>query len=411
MKPRSGFVFSLLLGFIALSLGCSSSDIIACDTQGCISEAKFSSNIVAKLKNTVTGYVVTVGGMPSVFAGSARTAANQPVLAMLPTETIDVASVSKTFTAIGAIQSIFNHNLSINSPISPYIYSDWVQGPNIKTITFEDLLTHASGFPGNQVCGGANTGYALLKSIIAAGVAADHEQQPHVYSNCNFAMFRELLFIMEGHSIFGLPDGPVRALASAGFYVSYMNQHVFGPAGVQQVTCAPNPDAYFAMLAYPFPAGTAAGWDGGGDWTLACGGGGWNLSAGDMSLVLNVIARGGTLLTAAQQAAMSTNYLGWDNAVRADCPSPAALCKNGDISNGNIAIWTYLGVFKCNVPVVVVVNSFLPAPYQPYDTHGQTLPGSHSDIIGLVADAFNGAGVAGAAQPCPAGSLIGASRG
>lgn len=395
-----------LLGLIALNTGCNPPDIIACDPQGCISEAKFSQNIVDKLNNNVTGYVVTVGGIQSVFAGQARTATNQPALAMLPTETINDASVSKTLTAIGALQSISNHHLTIDSLISPYIYSDWTQGSNIDTITFRQLMNQTSGFPGNTVCGGSNTTYAVLKSIIANGVAANHATQTAVYSNCNFAMFRELLFIMEGNSIANLPDGQQRANASAAFYVSYMNQHVFGPVDIHNATCAPNPDPDFAMLAYPFPPGNTNGWDGNGDWTLSCGGGGWNLSAGDLSLVLNAIASGNTLLTPTQQAQMSTAFLGWDNAVGRDCPSPNALCKNGDISDGNIAIWTYLGVFKCNVPVVVVVNSYLPAPYQPYNANGN-LPGTHTDIIGLVADAFNAAGTSGTPQRCPAGSLLG----
>lgn len=394
------------LGLTVFAAGCQPSDITACDPQGCISEASFSNNIVNKLNNNVTGYVVTVGGLASVFAGQARTSTDPPsptelTLAMLPTEYINVASVSKTLTAIGVLQSITNHNWSINSLIAPYIYSDWTQGPNINTITFEDLMTHTSGFPGST-CGGSNTTYAILKSIIASGVAANHETQPPVYSNCNFAIFRELLFIMEGNSIANLPDGQTRASASANFYVSYMNQHVFshfdisGPGPSRTVTCAPNPDPQLAMLAYPFPPGNTPGWNGGGDWTLSCGGGGWNLSAGDLFFVLNDIAGGSVLLTPTQKTQMSSNFLGWDNAVRGVSNAcPQALCKNGQIHNGSAFIWTYLGVFKCNVPVVVLVNSPLPSPYQ-----------SGSDIIGLVEDAYNALPQTGPPQSCSLGSLL-----
>ena len=83
---------------------------------------------------------------------------------------------------------------------------------------------------------------------------------------------------------------------------------------------------------------------------------------------------------------MITNCLGWDCAVRNDCSNPY-VCKNGDLAN---MVWSYAGIFKCNVPVVVYVNSPLPAPYQP--------PGN--DIIGLVQNAYNGAAVAGAPKPC-----------
>jgi hypothetical protein len=82
--------------------------------------------------------------------------------------------------------------------------------------------------------------------------------------------------------------------------------------------------------------------------------------------------------------------------VRSDCPSPYAVCKNGDINSGNIYIWTYLGVFKCNVPVVVLVNSPLPAKYQSGD----------GDIIDLVADSYNALPQSGPPQRCPPGSLL-----
>jgi hypothetical protein len=74
--------------------------------------------------------------------------------------------------------------------------------------------------------------------------------------------------------------------------------------------------------------------------------------------------------------------------VRSDCPNPYA-CKNGDLYSGNISVWTYGGVLKCNVPVVVVVNSQLPPPYQ----RGE-------DITGLVKDAYHSATVPRKGEPC-----------
>jgi hypothetical protein len=87
---------------------------------------------------------------------------------------------------------------------------------------------------------------------------------------------------------------------------------------------------------------------------------------------------------------MFSQNLGWDSAVRSDCPNPY-VCKNGDLNNGpgTQAVWTYAGVLKCNVPVVVVVNSPLPAPYQ-----------GGEDIIGLVKDAFNASTVPGTGKAC-----------
>jgi hypothetical protein len=144
------------------------------------------------------------------------------------------------------------------------------------------------------------------------------------------------------------------------------------------------------MLSYTYPAGGTSGIDWG-DWSLTCGSGGWVMSADQIFRVINGLATGTTLLTKTEKQQMFTECLGWDCAVRNDCPSPY-VCKNGDLNNGSggVAVWTYAGVLKCNVPVVVVVNSPLPSFYQ-----------NGEDIIGLVKDAYNASGVAGTPKACP----------
>ena len=408
MNPRNCVIG--LLGLIVLVGGCpptqTPTDITACDPQGCISEQKFLTNISNKLQNNVVGYVVTVGALPPIFSGQARTSEDKPSLAMLPSDLTIVASVSKPLTAIGVLQSLASHNLTIDDKIWPYIYSDWkIEGKNknIDTITFRDLLTHSSGF--REDCNDNETGYDKIKAQIIAGVELT-DKTPS-YNNCNFVIFRDLLPVMEGIPNNLLADSQnERGVADANFYISYMNQHVFSPVGIQTRGCmltTPPIDPTFLMLSYPFPAGSTHGWNVGGDWTLTCSAGGWALSAGDLFLVLNDLANGNVLLTKTQKTdkntGMNPNCLGWDCSVRSDCPNPY-VCKNGDHATGNIAIWTYVGIFKCTVPVVVIVNSFLPSPYQSYDGSGAGLPNS-GDIIGLVKDAYNGAAVAGAPQPCP----------
>jgi hypothetical protein len=84
---------------------------------------------------------------------------------------------------------------------------------------------------------------------------------------------------------------------------------------------------------------------------------------------------------------------------RPDCPNPY-VCKNGDLNNGaGAAVWTYAGILKCNVPVVVVANSPLPSPYQ-----------GGEDIIGLVKDAYNASTVPGTGSACPRESIGPRSR-
>ncbi len=374
--------------FVTTMISDAPPDITACDPQGCISEAKLLANICNKLENKVVGYACLVGGLRPMFGGQARTNANPPSLAMAPDLVTDIASVSKTMTAIGILQLLAKNHLTIDTKISSYIYSDWKQGPNINQLTFKHLLTHTSGFGqlAQNACGNDIT-YSALKTIVANGVSSSNIGKGQ-YGNCNFALLRELMPALLGQSLNNVPDGSQRAQDSSTMYINYTNSHVFQPVSVPVSACKP-PSGSNDVLSYPFPAGNSSGTDWG-DWSLQCGSGGWVLSADQIFRVVNDVAAGNTLLNSAERKQMFSDCLGWDCSVRSDCPSPY-VCKNGDLNNGGgISVWTYAGVLKCNVPVVVVVNSPLPSPYQ-----------GGEDIIGLVKDAYNASGVSGTPKPCP----------
>jgi hypothetical protein len=235
---RIGLIFA---SFIFLSfLTCSevSADIIACDQQGCISEDKLLNNIVSTLNNNVVGYVVIVGCLPPAVGGQARTSSDPPATAMSPDLPMNIASVSKTLTAVAVLQLLAKDGLTIDTNISPYIYSDWTQGPNVNQLTFKELLTHTSGFGQNNsactaagvpysCCTGPGTGnpgcscgneitYPTLKSLVGSGVQSSNIGVPQ-YGNCNFALLRELLPALSGQSITNLPDIQ-RAQASSNIY-------------------------------------------------------------------------------------------------------------------------------------------------------------------------------------------------
>jgi hypothetical protein len=371
-------------------------DIKACDLNGCISEAMLSSNIQNALANQVVGYSLQVGGLAPRYGGLARTAANPPSLAMEPDLVTDIASVSKTMTAVAILQLLAKDGLTIDTPISSYLYTDWVQGPNINILTFRHLLTHTSGLAqtaSNCMTNGTGStsgiDYAGLQTIVANGVPNAANIGVPQYGNCNFALLRELMPALSGNSLLNYPNGPQRAQQSSALYINYMNAHVFSPVRIPTSLCKP-PSGTNDILSYPYPAGSTSGTDWG-DWTLTCGSGGWVLSADQIFRVINDLATGHTLLTKTERTQMfSPDCLGWDCAVRNDCPDPY-VCKNGDLNNGvGTAVWTYAGVLKCNVPVVVVVNSPLPSFYQ-----------NGEDIIGLVKDALNASTVSGTAKACP----------
>jgi hypothetical protein len=395
-----------LLAPLALALGgcppTPNSDIV-CDPNGCISLSKFTNNIINALTNNVTGYVAIVGdslggGIP-LAGGLARTSTDGSILSMNNFRLLtNIASVSKLMTTIAVLKSLSAHNLTLDTKIARYIYPDWPRDASIDTITFRDLLSHRSGF--RDSCGA--TTYWDLKAQIQKGVDTTLIGTAQ-YCNGNFGIFREMLPLMEGQIAppeAGFPFGQPRPDWSAAFYISYVNQHVFAPLQIPTRDCKPPPSGTDYILSYPLPAGTSPGIDWG-DGTLECGAGNWWLSGGDIFKVVNDLARGNVLLTATEKALMNGStptYIGWDNTVRGGCPNPN-LCKNGNLQRRDQALiptqWnisTYAGIFKCVVPVVVIVNSTLPPP-QPVSYN--------SDLIPFVQQAYNGALTNDPPQPCP----------
>jgi len=390
MDPTGRVMHRTMIGLLAamaiLTSGSASlaSDTV-CDPRGCISASKMAINIYHALKGKVVGYAIGVGGWFPYSGGWARTEADPPKTAMGGTLLTNVASVSKVLTTIGVLQSLSKHKLTLDDKIGPFLYPDWHKGRNINTITFRELMTHRAGFREN--CGGARTTYSKLKTQIANGVKLSDKMKAS-YNNCNFAIFRELLPSMEGHPIGG-PES-TRPAKSADFYIDYMNSHVFKRAGLPTRSCKPvSSPGLHPVLSYPLPAGSARGnsW---GNWTLACGGGGWALSENDLFSILTHLIYGNELLAKSDKSellAPPPHCIAWDCAQGVHCPDPY-VCKNGLLFGGGARLETYIGIFKCMVPVVVIVNSSLPS-------------GTKGGIIGLVRDAYNAAKVPGAPKPCP----------
>ena len=357
-------IYGLLL--LLVMDGCKSVNLdTACNANGCISLSKFSANLDAALKNQTAGYVSTVGALAVISkSGSARTSSDPPSKAMdveLPT---NIASLSKVITTVGVLQSLGKHNRTIDDKIAPFLPPDWSKGPNVDTITFKDLLRHSAGFRETD------SSYAGLQQQIADGVKLI-DKTPK-YDNTNFAIFRVLLPFMEG---FNDPGPATRDAATSKFYIDYIRQHVLSPANVTDADCKP-PAGTQKILSYPLPPGATHGTDWG-DWTSTCGGGGWVMTAGDLYRFMIALTGGNTLLSDAQKQQMNDNCLGWDCSVQNQFDFKG---KNGILLGPGNKVWlyTFFGIFKEHVPVVVVVNSDTP---------------NSMNITGVVAKAFQDAAV------------------
>ncbi len=356
-------------------------DRIACDLAGCISEALLAKTLCAPLDGKVTGYACQVGDQPATFGGLARTDRDPPRRAFAPDTALNIASLTKIVTAIATVKLLGENHLDVEARIAPFLYSDWERGPNVERLTFRQLLTHGSGFKQAGACEGSDD-YAGLKRLVARGVAEADMGRP-AYGNCNFALLRELIPALLHRRLTLLPDGPQRAAKSASLFLDALNDLVLAPAGVARRNCRPAPPA----LAYGL--GDSHG-ESFGDWTLTCGAAGLQLSVDDLHAVLRALVSGETLLATEARRKLFAECLGWDCAVGADCGFAVA-CKHGSlISASGAALWAYAGIVKCDVPVVVLVNSELSPQYQ-----------NGGNVFALVRDGFTKAAAQGMPAPCP----------
>ena len=118
-----------------------------CVGDECLNLPVFSQNIQNQLDGNVVGYQLVVGhGLwnDTVAAGEARTATDGAA-EMSFDHNFNLASVSKTITAVAVMQSLEANSLTANSPIGPHLPATWARGANFDDITFRELLTHTSG--------------------------------------------------------------------------------------------------------------------------------------------------------------------------------------------------------------------------------------------------------------------------
>lgn len=336
---------------LAAAIGCNPGGVNTaldryCDPSGCVSANQLSANLDAALQNKVVGYISIVG-LKVVTWGKARTSADPPSISMDTGVPLNVASISKTLTTIAVLQSLAKNNLTISSKIATYLPPDWSVGPNIASLSFQQLLTHTSGFRE------AALNYASLQQQISDGVT--QANQVPKYDNGNFALFRVMLPYMEKFNDPGMPGRPG---AVASFYITYLQQHVFQPVAASSPECKPAANSH-PVLFYPFPPGNANGSDGG-DWTLTCGAGGWVVSASDLFKVLQDLISGNNLLSDTQKSSMTSNCLGWDCSVQTQIDYVG---KNGLIvqsNNPSGSGWednTWWSIFKGKLGVIVITNS------------------------------------------------------
>lgn len=273
---------------------------------------------------------------------------------MTPDVRLNIASVSKTITAVAILRLLREAGLGTEARIWPFLPRDWTLGPGVDGLRFHHLLTHQSGLTSTNGNFSQTLSDAGLQTAIAAGAdpGADYN-----YLNANFALFRVILPLLwrEAGLTTANNDNPV---ASAFFYAVYIIEEIFGRMGGVfggNASTSPldsNPTRYYQA------ANSAIG-SAYGNWAMIAGGGGWHLSARELAAFLAFITYTDDILTPTQRIGMDQLLYGWQPPVVSGFGS--YLGHGGSISNNTNAPFPAVrtGIMKFNLQVeaAVVANS------------------------------------------------------
>lgn len=211
-----------------------------------------------------------------------------PPVPMEATRRMDMASLSKTLTAmatVAAIQDIRdgilsngsgrNHfgsnwedNISLDSHIVDYLPSDWSPASWVNSVTFRSLLNHTSGLCSSASQGPYLDDYASLKAALAQG--AQGTAGEYDYCNPGYALLRILIpYLVDGPAGYdwlrnqlALDDAGVSAVDeemgdyTAASYRNYVRGRVLSRVGLSGI------DAYWNGPSDPLT--NLYGWQDGG---------------------------------------------------------------------------------------------------------------------------------------------------
>lgn len=314
--------------------------------------ARFEANIHSAYDSQSVGnsYAISLGGQlhSEGKSGVARTAADGGAVSQSPTKEMHVASVSKSLTAIVVMKLLADKGLSADTPVAPYLPSDWVRGAGVELLTFKSFMTHQSGFDQNGVKG---SDYASLREVIAKPVGV----KTFNYNNANYGMLRVLAAGLIGIDPVKFSEFDAGSLTAAAFIIEA--QTLYSGIGVS-VDCGPsdaNPTVQYRFpdtgkAGYPEPARG-----------LTCGGYGWHISAREITNVMAHLRYTSDLVPAASFSEMKAKYLGLMDPARygsfVNGKFGVYLGHGGDWDHGSGGLDACYLMFPIVVESAVLINS------------------------------------------------------
>jgi len=260
--------------------------------------ALFEKNIIENVNfggDSPIGWAYVIGSQGKLARSGAFGFARLPVDGELGFNTdkkINIASITKFLTAIAAMQLIYANNLTLNSPIEPWLPASWVRGPGVNSLTFGDLLNHRSGLESVNSNFDSTLSYQALKNCIRRGVVRPKER---AYLNVNFGLFRVLIPSLwnanPNHATINILAKPgdidIESDEITQFaYLLYMNQHVFMRCGLSDINATPeakNVSTLYYNISDLQNNRNGLYYE---DWTHIVGGGGYFMTARELGAVL-----------------------------------------------------------------------------------------------------------------------------
>jgi len=325
---------------------------------------RFEQNLKARLDGKAVGYAYAIYEFDALKKAGAGGHAVWPNAPHTPDRRATMLSMSKTVTAAAVMRAMEQMRakgqaITINSPIAPYLPSNWTLGPHVAEMTFKHLLTHTGGLRGVDVNPRTNDEdtYVNLRQTIANG-ATDENFGIQLYQNANFCLFRIIIpYMVSDRAVLKASESNTDFIArhTGLTYVTYVQKHVLQPAGLNGISVVPTGPPPYTRY-YKFGSPLVYFTDPTDDTAiLRTGAGYWHMSVKEFGKFISSLRHHGMIISSDSFKVMRDNNLGMNGV-----PSTHGMYwdHNGGTGKeggpGAVSDWM---IFPNGITAVIHVNS------------------------------------------------------
>lgn len=318
------YFFSYLLAAVSLSIVFLTS---SCDkipnikpNEPIFSVDKFEQNLITALDGKTVGYSYSISrkgtqvkkGAGGAAVASWDNAASGLAIPHASNKRQDLASCSKTITALTVMRLLQDKDLNEKAKMVDYLPSFW-ENPSatLAEVSLESLLKHESG-----MLAGSLDYFSLKQRIKDGGI---YIQGNYAYQNINYAFLRVCIaYLSHKNDLKVLEDAFIadptntneQLLETAinDYYIEQVNQKVFAPCGIAMTYPTPDGETNPTMN-YNFDT-QDAGWNKG-DMTRFAGSAGWRLSSEEQNNIMAHLKYTNDILNDTWKGKMNNQLMGW----------------------------------------------------------------------------------------------------